>query len=545
MRHSRQSFFGRERLMRIYAQKQRPSQQRFSPQPSRLIQRMMVKQAMPGATCAHAEDCQEGRQPGASALAAARFAHDFSLIPAHSGVTVNLQPKLAVNNPGDIYEQEADRVADQVMRLPEAQLQASPIRENVGSGNAAPPIVSEVLDSSGQPLDAQTRDFMESRFGHDFSHVRVHTDGLAVKSAQAIHARAYTAGRNIAFGEGQYSPQTLEGKRLLAHELTHVIHQIGGSERFPALQRKEEGQAKPAGSAPFAVTFKGCDKSPYTMKFVEPSAKNAFETTRDDPCIKNESLRKDMLAAYNGLTIICEPDGPEDACAETIKSSKTIRLYRGLFKGNICPNLEPLIFHETVHVAERWNIFSEGTLAYDCGESCYGGTDLKKRGNPAHCDYERGRVQFGGVSTGVAFPEKGDPTGYLRLYVGAEKRGPILGFVRPAFGLGLSLIGESETGEPGNISSGTSALISLMSALRFDPGKEGSYYFSFSGGPEIALREKGPALGYQVGAKLGYRWHIYDISLDAGIEYDPTRRGGLEKMYTLGASLQIAPKVRP
>ncbi|MGH9764800.1 MAG: DUF4157 domain-containing protein [Blastocatellia bacterium] len=89
----------------------------------------------------------------------------------------------------------------------------------------APPIVSEVLRSPGQPLDSTTRAFMEPRFGHDFSRVRVHTDRRAGESARATNALAYTAGQNVVFGEGNYRPNTPDGKRLLAHELTHVVQQ--------------------------------------------------------------------------------------------------------------------------------------------------------------------------------------------------------------------------------------------------------------------------------------------------------------------------------
>jgi len=89
----------------------------------------------------------------------------------------------------------------------------------------APTVVHEVLSSSGQPLDAPTRAFMEPRFGHDFSRVRVHTDARAVESARALNALAYTVGRDVVFGKGQYAPQSNEGRRLLAHELTHVLQQ--------------------------------------------------------------------------------------------------------------------------------------------------------------------------------------------------------------------------------------------------------------------------------------------------------------------------------
>ena len=89
----------------------------------------------------------------------------------------------------------------------------------------APPIVHEVLRSPGQPLDQQTRAFMEPRFGHDFSKVRIHADDLASQSAQSVNALAYTVGNNIAFRSGLYAPSSSEGRRLLAHELTHVVQQ--------------------------------------------------------------------------------------------------------------------------------------------------------------------------------------------------------------------------------------------------------------------------------------------------------------------------------
>ncbi len=90
------------------------------------------------------------------------------------------------------------------------------------------PIVQEALSSNGQPLDASTREFMESRFGHDFSQVRVHTDEQAVESAQVVNAQAYTVGSDIVFDRGQYAPGTHEGNYLLAHELTHVVQQGAG-----------------------------------------------------------------------------------------------------------------------------------------------------------------------------------------------------------------------------------------------------------------------------------------------------------------------------
>ena len=104
----------------------------------------------------------------------------------------------------------------------------------------APAAVHQVLRSPGRPLDAPTRSFMESRFRHDFSCVRLHTDAAAAESARAVNAQAYTVGRDIVFGAGGYAPGTRAGLRLLAHELTHVAQQ--GAASGAALSRLVVGE---------------------------------------------------------------------------------------------------------------------------------------------------------------------------------------------------------------------------------------------------------------------------------------------------------------
>lgn len=177
-----------------------------------------------------------------------------------------LQAKLVVGSPDDPLEREADRVADQVMRMPEPEQSQSSSNTNdgpsplhttliqrrhsgsFGSQQEAPNVVHDVLHSSGQPLGADERKFFERRFGHDFSNVRVHKGAMAGASASAIQARAYTIGHHIAFAEGQYSPSTADGKLLLAHELAHVMQQHGEnpirSEAQVANQTQSEHGAK-------------------------------------------------------------------------------------------------------------------------------------------------------------------------------------------------------------------------------------------------------------------------------------------------------------
>lgn len=105
-------------------------------------------------------------------------------------------------------------------------------RKESGHGpDVAPPIVHDVLRSPGESLDAETRGLFEPGFGHDFSHVRLHTDERAQKSASAVNAAAYTVGGDIVLGNGQSKPETPAGRQLLAHELTHVVQQTGGGTR--------------------------------------------------------------------------------------------------------------------------------------------------------------------------------------------------------------------------------------------------------------------------------------------------------------------------
>jgi hypothetical protein len=210
----------------------------------------------------------------------------------------HIQAKLKIGQPGDKYEQEADRVAEQVMRMPESQLQRkegcsscegkedeedkliqakplfgqiTPLPSSVqrkteqkaekdededkilqakstgrtwnAHAHSDHPLIRNALSSPGQPLDAATRSFMEPRFGQDFSEVRVHTDGQAAESARAVNARAYTVGRDVVFGAGQYTPGSSEGSSLIAHELTHTIQQVDQPNWYSQCLRSRDGMS--------------------------------------------------------------------------------------------------------------------------------------------------------------------------------------------------------------------------------------------------------------------------------------------------------------
>lgn len=159
---------------------------------------------------------------------------------------LGLQTKLKVNEPGDIYEREADRVADEVLATSgrSAVSGAPPSIQRFsghssGEMNAAPASVDHALASPGTPLDPALRIDMEQRFGHDFSKVRVHTDAAAAQSAREMDAHAYTVGDRVVFDASRFAPGTSDGRRLLAHELTHVVQQARGEVMTSALVQRQ------------------------------------------------------------------------------------------------------------------------------------------------------------------------------------------------------------------------------------------------------------------------------------------------------------------
>lgn len=160
-----------------------------------------------------------------------------------------IQPKLSVNTPGDRYELEADAIAEKVMRMkddnPQAgesqELVASPLIQAKGDAdNSVSPVIYDKIKASqgsGTTLDSNTQSFMSSRFGFDFSNVKIHTDNEAAWLNQEINARAFTLGNDIFFNAGQYGSGSESGKQLLAHELVHTLQQ-GNNETL--VQREGE-----------------------------------------------------------------------------------------------------------------------------------------------------------------------------------------------------------------------------------------------------------------------------------------------------------------
>jgi outer membrane protein OmpA-like peptidoglycan-associated protein len=194
----------------------------------------------------------------------AQSGRDFTLIPVSGSAGILLQGRLSVAAPGDRYELEADRVAEAVLRDSASPLHQIPV-PHTACGASCPmvkdadvihrvpvsPLIPQPdnlpdkflsLLGPGQQLDRATREFFEPRLGTDLGDVRVFTDARAAESARDVNALAYTAGRKVIFGAGQYTPDSIDGKRLLAHELVHVVQQGGGAQgRMPHNRDRHSG----------------------------------------------------------------------------------------------------------------------------------------------------------------------------------------------------------------------------------------------------------------------------------------------------------------
>jgi hypothetical protein len=163
-----------------------------------------------------------------------------------------IQTKLTVGKPGDIYEQEADRVATQVMSMGNSSLSIQPAtaigkkavqtkRSSDGESQAGSNIESQLSSSKGggSPLPDDVRSFMEPRFNSEFSHVRVHTDARAIQMNQDLNAQAFTHQQDIYFGAGKLPAKD----SLTAHELTHIVQQTSNQSQ-PVVQRQGKTSQK-------------------------------------------------------------------------------------------------------------------------------------------------------------------------------------------------------------------------------------------------------------------------------------------------------------
>lgn len=239
-----------------------------------------------------------------------------------------IQAKLTVSDPDDAFEREADSVADQVMRTPESQIQRKcakcdeeQLHRSEDSPAPAPTVDAATenaigsLSGRGALLPEAVRSFMEPRFKADFSAVRVHTDAHAHQLARSVNAQAFTVGHHVVFGAGRYAPDTDSGKRLLAHELTHVVQQrTSGAaiQRFSSDDCNSAQAGKIRAALNHAKTMLGVAIARLTASPVSATTQTHFSNHfggygdwRRDIVVRN--LRRDLsLLTEEDINFICE-----------------------------------------------------------------------------------------------------------------------------------------------------------------------------------------------------------------------------------------------
>lgn len=304
---------------------------------------------------------------------------------------------LTVNTPGDACEQEADRIADRATGTASgAAGRAAPLpaqRVSVpshGQPGTAPASVGQTLASAGRPLDAALRQDMEQRLGHDFSHVRVHSGASAEQSARDVDAAAYTVGQNLVFGRGRFAPQTQEGRRLIAHELTHVVQQ-SRSPMFPTpaapavVQRKDDAAARAKVVAAMEALKKkwglvsvteenGATWSESELKKVDTAF--SMVAKEDQPFLKSVRLIRtdkfEPLVIEQKTTETDPKKKPKPKVfqiAGTTSESGTIRLAAGAFQGRALPILHEVGHHVQHQVAATMLAKSKPKLALEAART--------------------------------------------------------------------------------------------------------------------------------------------------------------------------------
>ena len=254
---------------------------------------------------------------------------------ASSSPSIAVQPKLKVRPTGDRYEQEADRVADQMVRhmhAPALPVSGPPLAQRTlyrstaqrsirrddplrAGGLTAPDFDSEVRREAGQgePLDAGVRTAMEPLLGADLGHVQVHQDGTADKLSRSIHARAFTTGRDLFFRAGEYQPRSRAGQRLIAHELTHVVQQ--GAAQTDVVQRdddeEDDGDRKEAISTVLELMGTGSNLGGIVSAQGVSNSGDTFARGTRGPLAENLANREtdlmglgasDLLGGLGGMT---------------------------------------------------------------------------------------------------------------------------------------------------------------------------------------------------------------------------------------------------
>ncbi len=279
---------------------------------------------------------------------------------------------LRLSEPFDAVEREADEMADQVLRS------ADTAQRSCGVAATASGQASGMVPAGGGPLDAVTRAWMEPRFGADFGSVRVHEGTAAASHAASVSARAYTVGEHVVFGAGQYQPGNESGRRLLAHELAHVVQQRAGKVGAAVLRKSSfksctgnqpaqldaaVATAETAMSGAASVVAGAYGRPAHVTAANKQLLLDHFHTT-------SKGDMRDILHTYvsiqaafrKGLSLQCESTCPTTATTQTCGYAYNHQWFGGSGPIHICfdpagcdfattpaPNQTALVIHEAAH----------------------------------------------------------------------------------------------------------------------------------------------------------------------------------------------------
>jgi hypothetical protein len=502
------------------------------------------------------------------------------------------QPGLVVNRTNDAAEQEAETAANHVMQMPasensffrsptnelqrkcscgqEEKLQMKGEKSSTG-GSTAPATVSKALHSTCESLDGGTRSLMESRFGYDFSNVQVHNDSIAHQSSEDINALAYTHGDHIVFGKGQYEPSTNTGKKLIAHELTHVVQQGSAVDR-KEIQRQTGSAPAPAygsscsGGATDPCQYSRCDgkhegifndlltasnyaitaagalnQSPLsqnTIRALDWYFSDHSQATADTVAQRLRCIALCLIDSYANNQYGCDPDHSNSDIAYVCVGSTPM-----------CEDATTNICLANIYFGKSDRIRAEA-LVHECGhriglslgsdddiydhddrflglttEQALTNTDSFALFASAIVNGFRTNFSSGffplmlGVGGGVAL-SGGAPTWYARInYFNIGFQNPVLEVFSPNLGVSATLIGESTSPDTPGVTASTSFLASLTAGFRIEnpkPGPIGGPYFSFWGGPSLAIGLGTATSDIQVGlgAEAGVAGGFKEVSYD-------------------------------
>jgi hypothetical protein len=446
----------------------------------------------------------------------------------------------------------------------------------------------ESIRGSGQALPGSSRDLYESRFGRDFSDVRVHTGTQAADAANAVNARAFTVGKDIVFSAGQYNPGTVEGDRLLAHELTHVVQHSDANENF-LVQRQPFGATCSTGASN-PCQMSRCPSSHstivpadiqraigYVNEAINAISGDLSEDTvmildwyfRDHStdtvstlqtrlnCILSslqDTLDNNRYGCHPNRSVfayVCVP-GSVGICTNNLTN---ICLTNKYFNISNRSRAETLI-HECGH-REGLSVGSQPDIYDHSPYFLHMSTDasLANADNYAwFCSSIAEGVPLSvllylAAGAGVTFPllSPGTPGWLARLDFDLVFQHPVLTLFMPMLGFHMNLIGspESETDE----AEGTpplSFLLSLVGGINIGQARgeeEGTGYFSLFGGPIFSITGgEPPDIGAEAGVGVGYRWNWLDVSFDAKYFYAPNIPG-MEHLIQVGAAIKFTPGI--